>query len=119
MPQFDDPVQEIKYAHDRKLSKLAVLSFLLMLGGFWIFFGGPWKSICAWLPAMSCGAYSWVHIRNSMGALKGKFFAVAATIVPLICIIAGVAMFFVWRIDAAPISNDLTVADLYCADDEY
>ncbi|MCK5564478.1 MAG: hypothetical protein KAJ07_04475 [Planctomycetes bacterium] len=119
MPQFDDPVQEIKYAHDRKLSKLAVLSFLLMLGGFWIFFGGPWKSICAWLPAMSCGAYSWVHIRNSGGALKGKFFAVAATIVPLICIIAGVAMFFVWRIDAAPISNDLTVADLYCADDEY
>ncbi len=119
MPQFDDPVQEIEYARDRKLSKMAVLSFLMMLGGFWVFFGGPWKSICAWLPAMSCGAYSWIRIRDSMGILKGKFFAIAATIVPLICIIAGVAMFFVWRIDAAPIESDLTVADLYCADDEY
>lgn len=119
MPQYDDSVQQIEYARERKLSKLAVLSFLIMLGGFWGFYSGNLKSLTMWLPAVALGAYSLMRIREHSGDLTGKFFGIMAVFVPLICILAGCMLIFFWHFDADPIENDLSVSDLYQVDESF
>jgi len=64
---------------------------------------------------MLYGVQSLKKIRKSEGKLKGKSFAKAGIIlpIPLMCIFF--LFFLIWRIDAPPIPNDYTIADLRSA----
>ena len=91
-----------------KTSKMAIFSLILAISSllFFVFTG---------LPAIICGFISLKKIRKSEGKLKGKSFAKAGIIlpIPLMCIFF--LFFLIWRIDAPPIPNDYTIADLRSA----
>ncbi|MHC4144004.1 MAG: hypothetical protein ACYSWW_08815, partial [Planctomycetota bacterium] len=62
------------------------------------------------------GIISVVRVRRSRGQLKGKSIALAGVLVsiPLMC-----TFFLLWSLDAPPIPNDYTVADVRSAPAEY
>ena len=99
---MDKPVQI-------KISKLAILS--LALGVFSLPF-----FVLAGIPAIVIGIISTLKIRRSSGKLRGKYIALAGMNISILfmCI-----FYLFWRIDAPPISNDYTIADLRSAPAQY
>lgn len=90
-----------KPAAKPKTSKLAIASFILsFLSLFLCFLAG--------IPSIILGTISIVQIGKSRGKLKGKPFAVAAIVISILLMSA----VFLWSLDAPPIENDYTIADL-------
>ena len=90
---------------EEKLSKLAILS--LVLGILSLFF-----FLLAGMPAIVIGIVSTLRIRRSGGKLKGKYIALAGMNISIVFM----SIFYLfWSIDAPPIPNDYTVADLRSA----
>jgi len=88
-----------------KVSKLAILS--LVLGIFSLFF-----FVLAGIPAIVIGILSTLRIRRSAGTLTGKYIALAGMNISIVFM----SIFYLfWSIDAPPIPNDYTVADLRSA----
>jgi len=83
-----------------KTSKLAVASFIL--------------SFLAGIPAIIFGIVALVKIARSAGRLKGNGLAIAGIVISLFLMSA----FFLWTLDAPPIPNDYTIADLRSAPKE-
>jgi hypothetical protein len=92
-----------------KMSKLAILS--LMLGIFSLFF-----FVLAGIPAIVIGITSILKILRSGGKLKGKYIALAGMNISILFM---VIFYLLWRIDAPPIPNDYTIADLRSAPAQY
>ncbi len=92
-----------------KISKLAVLS--LVLGILSLFF-----FVLAGIPAIVIGILSILRIRRSDGKLKGKYIALAGMNISILLMIV---FYLLWSIDAPPIPNDYTIADLRSAPPEY
>jgi len=92
-----------------KISKLAILS--LVLGIFSLFF-----FVLAGIPAIVIGVISTLRIRSSDGKLRGKYIALAGMNISIVFM----SIFYLfWSIDALPIPNDYTVADLRSAPAQY
>ena len=92
-----------------KISKLAILS--LMLGIFSLFF-----FVLAGIPAIVIGIVSILRIRRSNGKLKGKYIALAGVNISILFMYV---FYLFWSIDALPIPNDYTIADLRSASAKY
>jgi len=88
-----------------KSSKLAVLSLVLGFCSLFLF-------VLAGIPAIIIGIISIVRIGRSGGMLRGKRIATAGV---LISILLMVTFFLLWRLDAPPIPNDYTLADIHSA----
>jgi hypothetical protein len=99
---MDEPVQV-------KISKLAVLS--LVLGILSLFF-----FVLAGIPAIVIGVASILKIRRSAGELKGKYIALAGMNISILFMYV---FYLFWSIDAPPIPNDYTVADLRSVQPQY
>ena len=94
---------------EEKLSKLAVMS--LVLGIFSLFF-----FVLAGIPAIVIGIVSILRIRRGGGKLKGKYIALAGINISIVFM---VIFYLFWSIDAPPIPNDYTIADLRSAPAQY
>jgi len=92
-----------------KMSKLAILS--LVLGILSLFF-----FVLAGIPAIVIGIIGTLKIRRSNGTLKGRYIALAGMNVSIVFM---VIFYLLWRIDAPPIPNDYTIADLRSAPVQY
>lgn len=94
---------------EEKLSKLAIVA--LVLGILSLFF-----FVLAGIPAIVIGIISTLRIRRCGGKLKGRYIALAGMNISIVfmCI-----FYLFWSIDAPPIPNDYTVADLRSASPEY
>jgi len=94
---------------EEKLSKLAILS--LVLGILSLFF-----FVLAGIPAIVIGIVSTLRIRRSAGTLRGKYIALAGMNISIVFM----SIFYLfWSIDAPPIPDDYTIADLRSAPPEY
>jgi hypothetical protein len=91
------------------MSKLAILS--LVLGILSLFF-----FVLAAIPAIVIGILSILIIRSSGGEVRGKYIALAGMSVSIVFM---VIFYLFWRIDAPPIPNDYTIADLRSAPAKY
>ena len=98
----DEPVQPV-------MSKLAIFSLLLGILSLFLF-------VLAGIPAVVIGIISILKIRRSGGELRGKNIALAGLSISILFM---VIFYLFWRIDAPPIPNDYTVADLRSAPAEY
>jgi hypothetical protein len=96
----------------RKFSKLAIISFVL--GILSLLF-----TLLTGIPAIICSIISLRKIRKSGGLLKGKGLSIAGLSISLISPFVIFPLFLIWRIDAPPIPNDYTIADLRSAGPEY
>ena len=95
-----------------KTSKLAIASLVLAILSFLLF-------ILTALPAIILGVAALVKIFSSRGKLKGIGLSLAAIIIAwLACLTLTQAGFFLWSLDAPPIPNDYTIADLRAAPPE-
>ena len=99
---MDEPIQS-------KISKLAILS--LALGIFSLFF-----FVLTGIPAIVIGIMSILRIRHSGGKLKGKYIALAGMNISILYMYV---FYLFWSIDAPPIPNDYTIADLRSAPAQY
>jgi len=92
-----------------KVSKLAILSLVLGISSLFFF-------VLAGIPAIVIGIISILRIRRSDGKLKGKYIALAGMNISIVfmCI-----FYLFWSIDAPPIPNDYTIADLRSAPAQY
>jgi hypothetical protein len=99
---MDEPVQT-------KLSKLAILSVVLGILSLFLF-------VLAGIPALIIGIVSIFKVRHSGGELKGRYIALAAMSISILFM---VIFYLLWRIDAPPIPNDYTAADLRSAPAQY
>lgn len=68
------------------------------------------------IPALIIGIISIVRIGRSGGRLRGRYIALAGV---LISVLLMGTFYFLWSLDAPPIRNDYTVADLRSAPAEY
>ncbi|MBN2593939.1 MAG: DUF4190 domain-containing protein [Sedimentisphaerales bacterium] len=91
------------------MSKLAIIS--LVLGILSLFF-----FVLAGIPAIVIGILSILTIRRSGGQLKGKYIALVGINVSILFMCV---FYLLWRIDAPPIPNDYTIADLRSAPAKY
>ena len=87
------------------MSKLAILS--LVLGILSLFF-----FVLAAIPAIVIGILSILIIRSSAGEIRGKYVALAGMSISIVFMFI---FCLLWRIDAPPIPNDYTIADLRSA----
>ena len=94
---------------ESRISRLAILSLVLGILSLLLF-------VLAGIPAIVLGIISVVRVRRSRGKLKGRAVALAGVLVsiPFMCV-----FFLLWSLDAPPIPNDYTVADLRSAPAEY
>jgi hypothetical protein len=99
---MDEPVQT-------KISKLTLLSLVLGIVSLFFF-------VLAGIPAIVIGIVSILKIRRSGSKLKGKYIALAGMNISVLFM---VIFYLFWRIDAPPIPNDYTVADLRSAPAQY
>jgi hypothetical protein len=90
---------------ESRTSKLAVLSLVLGFCSLFLF-------VLAGIPAIVIGIISIVRIGRSGGMLRGKRIAMAGV---LISIFLMGTFFLLWSLDAPPIPNDYTIADLRSA----
>jgi len=115
-----------------KISKLAILTLILGILSLFFF-------VLAGIPAIVIGIVSTLRIRRSNGKLKGKYIALFTTMVlqqPLssngklkgkyialagmnISILFMYVFYLFWGIDAPPIPNDYTIANLRSASAKY
>jgi hypothetical protein len=88
-----------------KTSRLAILSLMLALPSLFFF-------ILTGIPAIIIGIVSHFKIKHSNGKLKGRPISIAAIILApvLMC-----GFILLWSLDAPPIPNDYTIADLRSA----
>jgi len=108
----DQALHEVRFRDrfdESMVSKLAILS--LVLGIFSLFF-----FVLAGIPAIVIGIISAIRIRRSGGKLRGKYIALAGMNITILFMFV---FYLLWRIDAPPIPNDYTVADLRSAPPEY
>lgn len=94
-----------------KTSRLAIASLVLSFFGLFTFL------ITAML-SIALGITSLVRIGKNEAALKGRFIAVAGIVISAISIMGVLVIFVLWGFDAAPITDDYTVADLRSAGPE-
>jgi len=87
-----------------KTSRLAIASFLLGICTLFLF-------LIAGLPSIVLGIVSLFLISKSAGKLKGKPFAIAGITISVL-LMSG---WYLWSLDAPPIPNDYTIADLRSA----
>ena len=101
-PDQDMPVEP-------KISRLAIFCLVLGISSLLFF-------MLTGIPAIVIGIFSILRIRSSGGKLKGKSFAPAGILIslPLMCIFC-----LLWSLDAPPIPNDYTIADLRSAPAQY
>ena len=92
-----------------RTSKLATLSMILGLSSLFLF-------VITGIPAIVLGIISIVKINKSKGLLTGKGLARGGINLSLVLMFV---FFLVWRVDAPPITNDYTTADLRSAPAEY
>lgn len=92
-----------------EMSKLAILS--LVLGILSLFF-----FVLAAIPAIVIGILSILIIRSSAGEIRGKYIALTGISVSIVFMFV---FYLLWRIDAPPIPNDYTIADLRSAPAQY
>ena len=92
-----------------KISKLAILSLVLGISSLFFF-------VLAGIPAIVIGIISTFRIRRGGGKLKGKYIALIGMNISVLfmCI-----FYLLWSIDAPPIPNDYTIADLRSAPSKY
>jgi len=93
----DEPVRPV-------MSKLAILSLLLGILSLFLF-------ILAGIPAILIGIISILRILRRDSKLKGKYIALAGMNISILFMFVFCQF---WRIDAPPIPNDYTIADLRC-----
>ena len=88
-----------------KTSRLAILSLVLAIPSLFFF-------ILTGIPAIIVGIVSYHLIKHSSGKLKGRPISIAAIILAplLMC-----GFILIWSLDAPPIPNDYTIADLRSA----
>jgi len=91
------------------MSKLAIFSLVLGILSL-IFF------VLAGIPAIVIGILSILIIRSSAGEIRGKYIALAGISVSIVFMFV---FYLLWRIDAPPIPNDYTIADLRSAPAQY
>lgn len=91
-----------------KISRLAITAFVLSILSLLFF-------LLAAIPAIVLGIISLFKIKKSKGQLRGKGLAISGICIPIIFIL----IFYLWCIDAPPIPNDYTIADLRSAGPEY
>jgi len=91
-----------------KVSKLAILSLVLGICSLFFF-------VLAGIPAIVIGILSIIRIRRGGGTLKGKYIALAGINISIVFMFI---FYLFWRIDAPPIPNDYTFADLRSAPPE-
>ncbi len=95
-----------------KTSKIAVVSLVLAVLSIFTF-------LVTALPAIVLGCVALTKIRRSKGRLKGEHLAIAAIAVPIIAFPVALAVLYsLWKLDAPPIPNDYTVADLRSAPED-
>ncbi|MHC4705035.1 MAG: DUF4190 domain-containing protein, partial [Planctomycetota bacterium] len=92
-----------------RTSKLAIISLLLGILSLPLF-------VLAGIPGIITGIISIVRIGRSGGMLRGKRIAMAGV---LISILLMGTFFLVWSLDAPPIPDDYTLADIRSAPSEY
>ena len=90
---------------ESRISKLANLSLVLEILSLFLF-------VLAGIPAIVIGVISIVRIGRSGGMLKGKRIAMAGVLSSIL--LMGV-FFLLWSLDAPPIPNDYTLADIHAA----
>jgi hypothetical protein len=90
-----------------KTSKLAILSFILAISSLFFF-------VITGIPAIVYGIASIRKIRKSKGTLKGVAIATLSIIISILFMTISL-FFLLWRLDAPPIPNDYTIADLRSA----
>jgi len=90
---------------ERRTSKLAILSVVLGISSV-LFFA------LTGIPAILTAIISIYMIRTSVGTLKGTPVALAGIVISILSMFV---FFLFWRLDAPPIPNDYTVADLRSA----
>ncbi len=99
---WDEPLES-------RISRLAILSLVLGILSLLLF-------VLAGIPAIVIGIVSVVRVRRSKGQLKGKAVALAGVLVSILFMCV---FFLLWSLDAPPIPNDYTIADLRSAPAEY
>ena len=92
-----------------EMSKLAIMS--LVLGILSLFF-----FVLTAIPAIVIGILSIIIIRSSSGEIRGKYIALTGMSVSIVFMFV---FYLLWRIDAPPIPNDYTIADLHSAPAQY
>ena len=88
-----------------KTSRLAILSLVLALPSLFFF-------ILTGIPAIIIGTVSYNLIKDSRGKLKGRPISIAGMILSVLFMCGFVLL---WSLDAPPIPNDYTIADLRSA----
>ena len=88
-----------------RTSRLAILSLVLGICSLVLF-------VLAGIPAIVVGIISIVRIGRSGGMLRGKRIATAGVVISIL--LMG-TFFLLWRLDAPPIPNDYTLADIRSA----
>jgi hypothetical protein len=91
-----------------RISRLAITSLVLSILGPLFFFLAP-------IPAVILGAIALFKIKKSNGQLRGKRLAISGIVISTIF----VSIFLLWILDAPPIPDDYTIADLRSAPPEY
>lgn len=99
----------------RRWSKLAVTSFVLGLLGLVL-------SVFAAIPAFLFGVLALIQIKRSRDRLRGRGLAIAGvgfSILFMAVFVCLLKLALLWRLDAPPIENDYTMADLRSAPAEF
>ncbi len=108
VPKSDVPDKPIAKP---KTSRLAIASLVLSIFGLFTF-------LITALISIALGITSLCKIKKHKPELKGKCIAVTGIAISLACILVFVAAFVLWGLDAPPIPDDYTIADLRSAPPE-
>lgn len=96
----------------QKTSKIAIVSLVLAVLSIFTF-------LLTALPAIILGCVALTKIRRSKGRLKGEHLAITAIAVPIIAFpVVLFVLHSLWKLDAPPIPNDYTIADLRSAPED-
>lgn len=95
----------------RRWSKLAIASFVLGLMGLVL-------SVVSASLALICGVAALIKIRKTGGRLRGKGLAISGIVLSIVITLL-FGLFMLWHLDAPPIENDYTIADLRSAPAEF
>ena len=94
-----------------KTSRLAMASLALGILG-------PFTFLITAALSIALGITSLCRIKKHKAELKGKSVAVIGIAISAVSILGFAAAFVLWSVDAAPIPNDYTIADLHSAGPE-
>lgn len=95
----------------RRWSKLAIACFVLGLLGLLL-------SVVSASLALICGVAALIKIRKAGGRLRGKGLAISGIALSIVFMLL-FGLYLLWRLDAPPIENDYTIADLRSAPAEF